>query len=223
MGELGKSSANYVEIQPPEMVALEGGNTVLLTPIESHLIDVRYLLPPLEVIDHAPESTPMPEQARALRHAYINLSEDSFAATWHEAETFVATAASDHQVDLGADTLFNTHLAYDELMQNAFRHGGQPQRLWTSLVMANEIQPDADFPNHRRIDPGVPLSPTSMTGYRVLLGVQDMNPRWNEPPEHSEDVLVENFRGLDLVRGVSRAVWHRQDEGVESKWVWALV
>lgn len=223
MGEFSKSTAQYMEIQPPEMVTLEDGNSALLTPIASHLIDVRYLLPPLEVIDHAPEASPIPEQALALRNAYIDLSEVSFTAVWHEAETFVASTASDHQIDLGDDTLFNTHIAYDELMQNAFRHGSQPQRLWTSLVLANEIQPDADFPNHQRIETGGSLNSPSMSRYRVLLGVQDINPHWNEPPKLSDDVLVENFRGLDLVRGVSRAVWHRQDEGVESKWVWALV
>jgi hypothetical protein len=221
MGEFGKSPASFVEIQPPHMVALEDGNTALLTPLDSHVIDVRYLLPPLEIIDHAPEES-IPEQARALRNAYIDLSEVSFAAIWHETENFVASAASVNQVDLGADTLFNTHLAYDELMQNAFRHGGQPQRLWTSLVLANEIHPGAEIPA-LPINTGVPPQLPTMTSYRILLGVQDTNPRWNQPPEVSDEVLVENFRGLDLVRGVSRAVWHRQDEGVESKWVWALI
>src|SRR6185437_6859205 len=164
MGELGKSPANIAEVQPPEMVALEDGNTVLLTPLESHTIDVRYLLPRLEVIDHAPVDSSIPDQGRALRNAYIDLSQDSFAAIWHEAETFVATAASDHQIDLEADTLFNTHLAYDELMQNAFRHGGQPQRLWTSLVMAHEILPDADFPAHRLAAPGISHELPAMSG-----------------------------------------------------------
>ena len=222
MGELAKSTADVIEIQPPDMVPLTDGNAALLTPVQSHMIDVRYLLPPLEIISRAPDME-IPPQARKLRDAYIDLSHVSFEAIWHETETFVASAAEDNQITLSNDTLFYTHLAFDELMQNAFRHGGQPLRVWTSLVMANEVSPNDAVAANRRIVPGVPLQPASMTSQRVLLGVQDSNPRWNERTGNTGDALSENFRGLDLVRGVSRALWHRQDDEAASKWVWALI
>lgn len=222
MGEYGRSPTSVVEIRPPEVAPLDGGRTALLTPYDSHTIDVSYLVPPLEMVDSAPD-VPMSEQARVMRNSYIDYSEASFAAVWHEAETFLATTAANNQVNFGEDELFNTHVALDELLQNAYRHGVQPQRLWTSLVMAHEIEPGDALRPPLQVRPGVPLSPASMTSNRVLLGVQDRNPRWNEPPAVAEGALLENFRGLDIVRGLSRAVWHRRDDGAHSKWVWVLI
>jgi hypothetical protein len=222
MGEYGTSPANVVEVRPPEMATLDNGHTALLTPYDSHSIDVSYLVPPLEIVDD-PADLQMSQQARVMRDSYIDYSEASFAAVWHEAETFLATVASDNQVSLSEDALFNTHIALDELLQNAYRHGGSPQRLWTSLVMAHEIDPGDAVHPPLRVTPGQPLGPPMMTSNRVLLGVQDHNPHWNEPPLVREGSLSEHFRGLDLVRGLSRAVWHRQVEGAPRKWVWVLI
>jgi hypothetical protein len=215
-GEWGP--AHFQEQPPPTEVTLSDGYRVMFNALGSYSINVTDLPRPLPTDADGAEDRLLTDEELA----YMETCDQARGAVWHEAETFIATVASDQHLVLRGDTFFDSHLVLTELIQNAFRHGRRPQNVWVSVGLAQESLADEQRPFRLRNSQlkVVPLIP-SQTGFRVLIGVQDQNFRWVQPrPE--EDELPDHLRGLDIVRGVSQAVWHQSD-GESSKWVWAIV
>lgn len=189
------------EFEPPQEVVIALGNDRLLTfiPYESQMIDVMHLSPPL-LTELDSSDDPMTTVERQELLEYTEKSERDKHDIWDQVQTFIAEASVDRSVESDRDIL---HLAFNEYIQNAFRHGEFPLHVWVGVVEARTSD-----------------TPDSL-GYRVLIGVQDLNPKWGAPD--TQEGLLDHFRGLDLVRALSVATWQQPDERRTSKWVWALI
>jgi hypothetical protein len=222
MSDYERSRTSFSELGPPDEVAIDADHWLHLSTIGSHSIDIRHLPRPIDDIEVAPDDDLTDEQ-HAARDEYMDMCAAAYGAIWHETEMFVATTSIDENAELDESAIFDTHLAFDELIQNAFRYGGRPQRISVNIVNASNAF--SFIPRQPRDGTAVQLrSPRSATatGNRILLGVQDASPDWQEPARTTEDELPEHLRGLDIVRGISKAVWYQSNENT-SKWVWTLI
>lgn len=229
MGYFERSQSGFSEFSPPENVMVEEDHWLQLSAVGTHIIDIRHLPRPLTTIVEGPE-TEITTQEHKTRDEYLALCKSAYGTLWHEIETFIATTSLDEATELGESATFDTHLAFDELVQNAFRYGGRPQRVSVSLVRATDAysyvprQPKTDDNNVHLYSQRA----ASATGDRILLGVQDSNPEWKQQVEVTDDELPEHLRGLDIIRGISQAVWYQpsgylSQHAPTEKWVWTLI
>jgi hypothetical protein len=220
MGAYERKLTGAPELGPPDEVAIDDDHWLHLSTIGSHGIDIRRLPRPIDTMDDAPET--LTDEQRAVRDEYMEMCAAAYGAVRHEIEMFIATTSIDENAELGDSAIFDTHLALNELVQNGFRHGGRPQRISVSIVNASDAysfiprQPEESAVQLRA--PQVATAP----GNRILLGVQDASPEWIEPEHVDTGDLPEHLRGLDIVRGISKAVWYQSNE-TDSKWVWTLI
>lgn len=220
MSDYERTRTGFPELGPPDEVAIDADHWVHLSTIGSHTIDIRHLPRPIDIMDDTPEA--LTDEQRAARDEYLEMCAASYGAVRHEVEMFIATTSIDEAAALDGSAMFDTHLAFDELVQNAFRHGGRPQQLSVSVVNASDA---FSFVPRQPEESAVQLrTPQTATiqGNRILLGIQDASPDWNEPEQLGADELPEHLRGLDIVRGISKAVWYQSNE-TDSKWVWTLI
>ena len=220
MSDYERGRTGFSELGPPDEVAIDEDHWVHLSTIRSSSIDIQHLPRPIDAMSDVPED--LTDDQRAARDEYMEMCAATSNAVRHEIEMFIATTSVDEQAELDGSVMFDTHLAFNELVQNAFRHGGRPQRISVSVVNASDAFPFTPRqPDGTVVQLRAPQT-TSPTGNRVLLGVQDASPEWNEPEQVSGDELPEHLRGLDIVRGISKAIWYQSNE-TDSKWVWALI
>lgn len=223
MGDYERRLPEFASLEPPDEVAIDEDHWLHLSPLSSHATDIRHLPRPLTAIGEEPEDSIFPHE-RKLRDEYIAMCEATYAALWHETERYIATTSIDNDAPLDDSAVFDTHLAFDELVQNAFRYGGRPQRLWVSVVRASDSfsfvprQPSQEGSSVQLRTPQAALA----SGNRILLGVQDTSPDWKEQERVADGDLPVHLRGLDIIRGISKAVWYQSNE-TDSKWVWTLI
>lgn len=220
MSDHERNDTGLSEYGPPDEVMIDAEHLLHFASLGSHRIDIRHLPRPIDTMNDIPE--PLSDDQRAARDAYMEMCATAYGAIWHETEMFVATTAIDRDIELDESAIFDTHLAFDELIQNAFRHGDRPQQISISIVNATHaFSFTPKQPNGNTVQLSSPQN-LSASGNRILLGVQDASSEWQEPEQEMNDVLPEHLRGLDIVRGISRSVWHQSNEE-SSKWVWALI
>lgn len=223
MDDYERTRYRYTELEPPESIMVDQDHWLHHFPIVTNNTDIRHLPRPLTTIDEEQE-TSITAPERAMRDEYIDLCKETYSALWGETETFITTTSINESAALEDSAVFDAHLAFNELVQNAFRHGGRPQRLSVSLVRATDtfsIVPNQSQTEESQVKLWSSRAATA-SGYLILLGVQDASPNWQEHEAIGSDELPEHLRGLDIIRGISKAVWYQSNEKM-SKWVWVLI
>lgn len=220
MSDYERSRTSFSELGPPDEVAIDADHWLHLANLGSHEIDIRGLRRPINILDD--ESKSLTDEQRTERDAYITQCEADLEAIWHETEMFITETSLEANTAPDEDALFYARLAFTELVQNAFRHGGRPQRVSASVVTASDAFSFIPRQPSNTVVQLQPPRPAAATGNRILLGVQDASSVWRDPEVITGDELPEHLRGLDIVRGVSKALWYRSDAPT-SKWVWTLI
>ncbi len=226
MGDYERRQSGFADSEQPEEVILDDNHRLHLSPIGTHTVDIRHLPRPLATIDEEPE-VGITVGERKVRDMYIASCKETYSALWEGMEMFITSTSIDEAAALDESAIFYMRLAFNELIQNAFRYGGRPQRLLVSLVRATDaysLIPRLPLPEECNMQLKQLPHAASVGENRILLGVQDAIPAWKEQQEANDDGLLEHLRGLDIIRGISKAVWYKTHESPSpSKWVWTLI